>query len=736
MSRCRPTRRRRRRRGDAAAATGPSRVTCAELPGRAALQAGGTTAGGKTSDGPAKLSRRRGERLVLREGEVRGQSCELSELRECTVLVLDWSAQVTLDDCHDCQVLIGPVDGSLFVRNSSKLRVTAACRQLRLRDCVDCTLSLFAHSAAIEACDRIVFGAWNGAYAGLSAHFAAAKLEPGGRNRYDRVHDFNADDDAKAAAPRAPRWSLQPEGAWALWEVADAGAAVENPVPRTDSFATAAAAARPATAPAAVPAVDIDRDLAHKAVAEGGGGRRLRAAGVNAAPECGRRGGGVRSPRRRRAGRLAPAPRHRADGRRRVGRRPGPRAGTRAPPPPTPPDLVVDEIAELEELIDYEDDFDGDDDDDEDEVRRPPTKPGPLSPPPAAVAAAPRRAAPAGGTSVRAEALSADEVGRLHTLIFGDAAADWSPAWRRQGFDWSTEAAVPYGLHQNHGGPCGVLAAVQALLLRRLLAVDAALAPSADDRHDALLHAIGDVLTTVGDGGGCTVVLCADATLPPRRRLAAALRTYSLPSEAAARALVGEHAAAFTSADGCGVALLVYSVALTRGLAAAASDMDAGTGTLLGAHGYCTQELVNLLLTGQAHSNLFDGERALDGTALRGVGRPPAVGLLALAEAHGHCEVGSRYKSPPAPVWVVCMESHYSVVFAAAGAPPADGGAFELHFYDELANQDETIRLTVRPNELAAPPDDDLGLIPPLEETLRTRWPNAAISWDTSEPLL
>ena len=78
----RPVRRRRRPRRRAAAATGPSRVTCAELPGRAALQAGGAAAGGKTSDGPAKptASRRRGERLVLREGDVRGQSCELSEL--------------------------------------------------------------------------------------------------------------------------------------------------------------------------------------------------------------------------------------------------------------------------------------------------------------------------------------------------------------------------------------------------------------------------------------------------------------------------------------------------------------------------------------------------------------------------------------------------------------------------------------------------------------------------------
>ena len=316
---------------------------------------------------------------MLREGEVRGQSCELSELRECTVLVLDWSAQVTLDDCHDCHVLIGPVDGSLFVRNSSKLKVTAACRQLRLRDCVDCTLSLFAHSAAIEACDRIVFGAWNGAYAGLAAHFAAAKLEPGGRNRYDRVHDFNADDDAKAAAPRAPRWSLQPEGAWALWEVADAGAAVENPVPRTDSFAAAAAAARPATAPAAVPAVDIDRDRAHKAVVpEGvrrpasarGGRERTLPNADDVAAACARLGAAApaASPPRPVTAPTAAAA---------WGAGPTRAPPTRAPPPPTPPDLVVDEIAELEELIDYEDDFDGADDDDEDEVKRlPPTSRG------------------------------------------------------------------------------------------------------------------------------------------------------------------------------------------------------------------------------------------------------------------------------------------------------------------------------------------------------------------------
>ena len=330
--------------------------------------------------------------------------------------------------------------------------------------------------------------------------------------------------------------------------------------------------------------------------------------------------------------------------------------------------------------------------------RLPPTKPSPLSPPPAAVAAAPPRRAEPGRRRVGArEALSADEVGRLHTLIFGDAAADWSPAWRRQGFDWSTEAAVPYGLHQNHGGPCGVLAAVQALLLRRLLAVDAALAPSADDRHAALLHAIGDVLTTVGDGGGYTVVLCADATSSsPRRRLAAALRRIRCRRRRRRAPSSASTPQRSRRPDGCGVALLVYSVALTRSLAAAAADMDADGDAPRRAR-LLREELVNLLLTGEAHSNLFDGERALDGTALRGVGRPPAVGLLALAEAHGHCEVEAAARR--AAAGASCGSSAWSRTIRSSSPPPAIARRrrrLQAHFYDELANQDETIRLTVR----------------------------------------
>ena len=38
---------------------------------------------------------------------------------------------------------------------------------------------------------------------------------------------------------------------------------------------------------------------------------------------------------------------------------------------------------------------------------------------------------------------------------------------------------------------------------------------------------------------------------------------------------------------------------------------------LMGAHNYCSQEMVNLLLVGRAVGNVFDGDKDLDGTILQ-----------------------------------------------------------------------------------------------------------------------
>lgn len=60
--------------------------------------------------------------------------------------------------------------------------------------------------------------------------------------------------------------------------------------------------------------------------------------------------------------------------------------------------------------------------------------------------------------------------------------------------------------------------------------------------------------------------------------------------------------------------------------------MDDAEVCLTGEHGYCSQELVNLLLTGKATTNVFDGEQDCGGKVLKGVMSMPPIGLLTLLE--------------------------------------------------------------------------------------------------------
>ena len=213
------------------------------------------------------------------------------------------------------------------------------------------------------------------------------------------------------------------------------------------------------------------------------------------------------------------------------------------------------------------------------------------------------------------------------------------------------------------------------------------------------------------------------------------------------------------------------------------------------------QELVNLLLFGRAHSNVFDGEQTVGGEAggeagegcrLRGPPRRSAVGFLSLFERQGEpgslLQVGSHLKRPSCAVFVLQSESHYSVLWAPGPAPdlpvpreeggPADGmegygepehagslgaapcpppaaddfgdgsaaafrsegsapfeGAFDLLYFDQMAEAAEPVRLTLRRRPGNAPPPE-YHLVPPLENVLLTRWPAAAVDWNGHEVIL
>ena len=125
-------------------------------------------------------------------------------------------------------------------------------------------------------------------------------------------------------------------------------------------------------------------------------------------------------------------------------------------------------------------------------------------------------------------------------------------------------------------------------------------------------------------------------------------------------------------------------------------------------------------------------------TRLRGIPAQSSIGFLTLFEWYKNVEVGSYYKHPTYPIWVICCESHFSCIFAEDGRAAARGMLpTNLHYYDGLANQDAPIKLTLKAGDSsAARRDEENDLVPPLEYVLRTRWREVAVDWNDTEPLL
>lgn len=200
--------------------------------------------------------------------------------------------------------------------------------------------------------------------------------------------------------------------------------------------------------------------------------------------------------------------------------------------------------------------------------------------------------------------------------------------------------------------------------------------------------------------------------------------------------------------ESAGVILFLCSALATHGIDAVRNEADVSEEvSMVAAHGYCSQEAVNLLLTGTANSNVFDSSKCLGsddsnpGLSLRGVQFRPKVGFLTLFEAFGSLEVGSHFKNPEWPVWVVHAESHYSVLF---GLLPEDcnqdanlTSKTDLWYYDPLGRQDEEKRITVLPSGLSkAPEEDDLEINGMIAKVVRTRWGLLAdLDWNGAEPI-
>ncbi|XP_078519742.1 ubiquitin carboxyl-terminal hydrolase MINDY-3 isoform X5 [Lissotriton helveticus] len=113
-----------------------------------------------------------------------------------------------------------------------------------------------------------------------------------------------------------------------------------------------------------------------------------------------------------------------------------------------------------------------------------------------------------------------------------------------------------------------------------------------------------------------------------------------------------------------GVLLFLYSVILTKGIENIKNEIEDVDEPLIDPlYGHGSQSLINLLLTGHAVSNVWDGDRECSGMKLLGIRSQAPVGFLTLMEALRYCKVGSYLKCPEVPIWVLGSETHLTVFF-------------------------------------------------------------------------
>jgi len=185
--------------------------------------------------------------------------------------------------------------------------------------------------------------------------------------------------------------------------------------------------------------------------------------------------------------------------------------------------------------------------------------------------------------------------------------------WYEQGFEFYD---IPsFGLKQSKGGPCGILATVQAEMILEIQK-DYNDLPSLSQEavQKYLVLAITNILIRASSNGIIYLVSPSSSSSSSSSLLTVSsnendiiIYKYNTVNNIdSIRSFILTSLISSLSSKS-GSMLFLLSLVLTRGIDNIRNeDMDMDS-TLIGQFGHCNQELINLLLTGRATSNVMDG---------------------------------------------------------------------------------------------------------------------------------
>ncbi|XP_048005417.1 ubiquitin carboxyl-terminal hydrolase MINDY-3 homolog [Leguminivora glycinivorella] len=288
------------------------------------------------------------------------------------------------------------------------------------------------------------------------------------------------------------------------------------------------------------------------------------------------------------------------------------------------------------------------------------------------------------------------ELENTRRLLWGEQVKE--EVFRRwaQGFTFSADE--PSALTQQEGGPCAAIAPVQGFLLKILLS---------ETPGHSLRDLTSEKCNSLLVRAVCTIL---SQCLAPKYNVAVYQRKTETEAESSSTSATEEtetleqfhrrieihsfqglsEVEAFYTRnirvlkDKYGVLLLLYSVILSKGVGVVEAELSELSDPLIhSTYGYGSQGLINLMLTGRAVAHVWDHDQVVGGLRLRGIERQNDIGFLTIMEHMQYCTVGSFYKNPKHPVWVLASETHLTVLFSferRLAAPETAGESAERIF--------------------------------------------------------
>lgn len=175
------------------------------------------------------------------------------------------------------------------------------------------------------------------------------------------------------------------------------------------------------------------------------------------------------------------------------------------------------------------------------------------------------------------EDLTITDAIKLREIVFGNATGvGFNPEWQQQSFTFNDTSELEFGLVQHKGGPCGILAAVQALIIKHLMDHYCGnLSPNNAERQQVLTKVLASMLwqAAIYDGGSKFAYVCHDSgrskfhssLLYRNDGITEKIQFTRCSTLKATENSVQEFLPQFQSVMGKGCILFLYSLILSRG---------------------------------------------------------------------------------------------------------------------------------------------------------------------------